>query len=100
MEENKVKTGAEEAPQKLSYEQLENVARQAIAQIDEYKKVLTQLAGTQKRMDYLFKILEVSHLFDDEFVTKCADEIQKIMTIPERPEKAEEETTNEEPVEE
>lgn len=97
MEENTKATGAAEAPQKLSYEQLENVARQAIAQIDEYKKVLAEVAGTQKRLDYLFKICEFSHLFEDAFVTKCVDEIQQIMTIPE---KAEEETTEEESVKE
>ncbi len=83
MEENVKTTSAEKAPEKLSYEQLENVARQAIAQIDEYKKVLNEVAGTQKRLDYLFKILEFSHLFEDEFVNKCIAEVQQIMTIPE-----------------
>lgn len=34
-----------------------------------------------KRMDYLFKIVEQSHMFDDEFVTKCIDELQKTLDI-------------------
>ena len=34
-----------------------------------------------KRMDYLFKVVEQSHMFDDEFVTKCIDELQKTLDI-------------------
>ena len=34
-----------------------------------------------KRMDYLFKIVEQSHMFDDEFVTKCIDELQKTLDV-------------------
>lgn len=34
-----------------------------------------------KRMDYLFKILDLSHMFDDEFVTKCIDELQKTLDV-------------------
>lgn len=34
-----------------------------------------------KRMDYLFKIIEQSHMFDDEFVTKCIDELQKTLDV-------------------
>lgn len=34
-----------------------------------------------KRMDYLFKIIENSHMFDDEFVAKCIDELQKTLDV-------------------
>ncbi len=43
-----------------------------------------------KRMDYLFKIIEQSHMFDDEFVTKCIDELQKTLDV------TQEQETNEE----
>lgn len=34
-----------------------------------------------KRLDYLFKVLDLSHMFDDEFVTKCIDELQKTLDL-------------------
>lgn len=34
-----------------------------------------------KRLDYLFKVVEQSHMFDDEFVTKCIDELQKTLDV-------------------
>lgn len=34
-----------------------------------------------KRLDYLFKVIEQNHMFDDEFVTKCIDELQKTLDI-------------------
>jgi hypothetical protein len=34
-----------------------------------------------KRLDYLFKVIEQSHMFDDEFVTKCIDELQKTLDV-------------------
>lgn len=42
-----------------------------------------------KRMDYLFKIIEQSHMFDDEFVTKCIDELQKTLDVTEVKEETE-----------
>ena len=36
-----------------------------------------------KRMDYLFKIVEQSHMFDDEFVTKCINELQTTLDVAE-----------------
>lgn len=42
-----------------------------------------------KRMDYLFKIIEQSHMFDDEFVTKCIDELQKTLDVTEIKEQTE-----------
>lgn len=34
-----------------------------------------------KRLDYLFKVIEQSHMFNDEFVTKCIDELQKTLDV-------------------
>jgi hypothetical protein len=36
-----------------------------------------------KRLDYLFKVMEFSHMFNAEFVTTCAQEIQDLLTVPE-----------------
>lgn len=39
-----------------------------------------------KRLDYLFKVIENSGSFEMEFVTKCSDEIELSLTIPEETE--------------
>lgn len=36
-----------------------------------------------KRMDYLFKVMEYAHMFNDDFVYKCAEELQKTLDITE-----------------
>lgn len=43
-----------------------------------------------KRLDYLFKVVEQSHMFDDEFVTKCIDELQKTLDVTQIQETSEE----------
>lgn len=43
-----------------------------------------------KRLDYLFKVVEQSHMFDDEFVTKCIDELQKTLDVTQTQEISEE----------
>lgn len=35
-----------------------------------------------RRLDYLFKVIELSDRFNDYFVSKCAEEIEQCMTIP------------------
>lgn len=82
MEEKKLKV---EKKEKMSYEELENVAhqlseqnRQMYARMQEYN-----MANTFKRLDYLFKVIEQSVFFKQEFVDKCIAEVEDIMTIPE-----------------
>lgn len=82
MEEKKLKA---EKKEKMSYEELENVAhqlseqnRQMYARMQEYN-----MANTFKRLDYLFKVIEQSVFFKQEFVDKCIAEVEDIMTIPE-----------------
>lgn len=77
-----------ERPGKMSYEQLENVAHQLSEQA---KQLYTQLQNANmsnmfKRLDYLFKVVENSHMFKLDFVNKCINEIEDFMTIPEETE--------------
>ena len=81
MEENKQEKTQE--VKKLTYEQLETVATQLSAHNTELRKLLQEITGAQKRLDYLFKVLEFNPLFDSEFVTKCITEVMDLMTIPE-----------------
>ena len=48
-----------------------------------------------KRLDYLFKVIESSHMFSDEFVDKCIDELQRTLDITQEEEDKEETEVNE-----
>lgn len=89
MEEKEVK---KEAPQKMSYEELERVASQLGEQARQLYSQLqnANMSNMFKRLDYLFKVVEFAHVFNEEFYAKCAEEIEQIMTIPEAEENKEE----------
>lgn len=74
-----------ENKEKLSYEQLEEVARQMEGQLRQVYAKLQEanMSNLFKRLDFLFKVLETEHMFPLGFVQKCADEIKSILTIPE-----------------
>lgn len=81
----------DERPEKLSYEQLENVAHQLSEQA---KQLYTKLQAANmnnmfKRLDYLFKVVENGHMFKQDFLDKCIAEIEEIMTVPEETDKEE-----------
>jgi hypothetical protein len=83
-----------EQPQKMSYEQLEQVAHQLSEQARQLYGQLqkSNLSNMFKRLDYLFKVVENGHMFKQDFLDKCVKEIEDIMTVPEEPENSEEET--------
>lgn len=82
-------------PEKMSYEQLENVAHQLSEQSRQLYAKLQEInmANTFKRLEYLFKVLEHSMHFSEEFCRKCAAEIEDLITIPES-EDSSEDTAN------
>ena len=95
MEENK-KTKMEPTteaarPEKMSYEQLENIAHQLSDQAKQLYAKLQEanMVNMFKRLDYLFKVVENAHAFNEEFVTKCVAEIEDLMTVPETEEETE-----------
>lgn len=69
--------------QKMSYEELEQVAAQLSQQSQQLYARLQQADMTNmfKRLDYLFKVVENCQQFPTEFVTECVTEIMNIMTI-------------------
>lgn len=83
MEEN-VKDTVVKENAKMSYEQLENVAHQLSEQIKQlYAKLQeSNLENMFKRLDYLFKVIENAHAFNEEFVSKCTSEIESLMALP------------------
>lgn len=78
-------------PEKMSYEQLENVAHQLSEQNRQLFAKLQELnmANVFKRLDYLFKVVEDGHVFEQDFLEKCIAEIESLMTVPEQEEKPE-----------
>ena len=92
MEEQKKKvvemqpvTKETERPEKMSYEQLEQVAHQLSEQARQLYSQLQQSNMTNmfKRLDYLFKVVENGHMFKQDFLDKCIVEIEGLMTVPE-----------------
>ena len=81
----------DERPEKLSYEQLENVAHQLSEQAKQlYMKLqAADMNNMFKRLDYLFKVVENGHMFKQDFLEKCIAEIEEIMTVPEETDKEE-----------
>ena len=82
----------DERPEKLSYEQLENVAHQLSEQTKQlYMKLqAANMSNMFKRLDYLFKVVENGHMFKQDFLEKCIAEIEEIMTVPEETDKEKE----------
>lgn len=83
--EEKVKAQAPEQPKQLSYEELRNIAGQLQQQNMQLRRALNDLnyKNMFERLNYLFKVMEFSHMFNDEFVGKCVTEIESLMTLPE-----------------
>ena len=91
-EQNKAKqinmnagTGKSEAKQqKLTYEQLNDACNQLWQQNKQLVARNRELEtfAMNKRLDYLFKVLELSNQFSSDFVENCASEIEQAMTIP------------------
>lgn len=78
-------------PEKMSYEQLENVAHQLSEQNRQLFAKLQELnmANMFKRLDYLFKVIESGHMFKQDFLEKCIAEIESLITIPKQEEESE-----------
>ena len=95
MEENKAKavkmnsvkndSKANAPKQKLTYEQHNDVCNQLFQQNQELRKSLQEMNAVNvfKRLDYLFKVVELASTFkDSDFINSCMDEIKEALTIP------------------
>ena len=86
MEETKeVQAEMPKKQEKMSYEQLENVAHQLSEQS---RRLYMQLQEANQdnmlsRLHYLFKVVKYKESFNTDFVTKCISEIESTITIPE-----------------
>ena len=62
---------------KLSYEELENVANNLYVRLQQ-----AEMSNMFKRLDYLFNVAKNTNVFPPEFVQQCVDEIISLITIP------------------
>ena len=85
VEANKLKKQEEGSnAQKMSYEQLQQVAHQLSEQTRQLYEQLQKanLTNMFKRLDYLFKVVENAHMFSEDFVKQCTEEIVDTITLP------------------
>ena len=84
---------------KLSYEELTNVANGLKEQNNYLMKQCQQMDGKLrelvevinfKRLDYLFKVVEFEYEFSSKFVSQCIAELEESLTIKEQSEEKEE----------
>lgn len=68
--------------QKLTYEQLNDACQQLFQQNQYLVRQLKEANMTNvfRRLDYLFKVVDNHHVFDEDFVDQCVHEIQEALT--------------------
>lgn len=69
----------ETTQQKLTYEQLEQIALQLQNRAMQAESRLASINMTTTRLNYLFKVLEYSSHFCDSFVKECGAEIVDLL---------------------
>ena len=84
--EIKMNQQADKKADKLSYEQLTDVANRLVQENQYLKQQLQkamQTIGMFNRIDYLFKVLQYEQVIKDaEFINNCVNEIKDSLTIP------------------
>ena len=86
MEENKEKTvKLESENRKLSYEELNDMARQLSQQNQQLYAQLQRINMNNmfRRLDYLFEVVKNGAVFSPEFLDNCVQEIEESLTITE-----------------
>ena len=87
--EEKALTGGQETTtenEKMSYDDLMNVAVQLQQQNQQLQNQLRQSMLVEKRLYYLFEVIKYADLFGD-FATECVNEVKELLDIPEQEEK-------------
>ena len=76
---------------KPTYDQLVQVIQSLKTQNTElYEKLVSlDMSNILKRLEFLFKAVEMKDSFDEDFVKACKKEIVDLMTIPEKTEEEE-----------
>lgn len=83
---NKTSNAKQENKQALTYEQLNDVCQQLFQQNQQLREKVSELGNIAmfKRLDYLFKVVELADTFkDSDFINSCIDEIKEALTVKE-----------------
>lgn len=85
MEENNIKKEMDkvEDKPKMTYEQLEQVARQLQQRVMAAEGRLMSIDLTSIRLNWLFKVIEHKEFFKEEYVNKCVAEIKDLLNTEE-----------------
>lgn len=72
-----------EDKQKLSYEQLNDACNQLFQQNKQLSLRNRELEQfiMNKRIEYLFKVMEFSTLFHNDFVASCIEELEEVLKL-------------------
>lgn len=92
MDKEKQEVEFKEVPQqKMSYDDLENVAIQLSDQVQQLKEKLyhSDMQGILRRLTFLIEILKLSKedIFPDEYIESTAKEVMELMELREEEEK-------------
>src|SRR5574344_450686 len=74
-------------PQKFTYEQLEEIARNAASENQQLRTAVQQLNDARglKRLEFLFNVVEHSIEFGPDITAKAVKEITEALFAPENP---------------
>lgn len=89
----KANVKADTNDKKLTYEQLNDACNQLWQQNRQLVAKTRELEqfALNKRLDYLFRVIENSKMFSIDFIVNCTNEIEEAMTIPNGEDKGKEE---------
>ena len=77
--------------EKLSYEKLEEAAVQLQQRCMMLENKLRSIDMVSVRLSYLLKVVEIKGVFSEEFIAKCSNEIEDLLTLEETEETKSEE---------
>lgn len=76
------------ANEKMSYEELEEVANQLSQQVQRLHIQCQQMnvSNTLARLELLFKVVNTPNVFSEQFIEYCAKEIESLIVLKEKEE--------------
>jgi hypothetical protein len=86
-EEKKLNAGNAAEPKQPTYEELKNYCDQLMIQRNQLGQRLQQVTNVLNKLPWLFEVIKAREVFNKDFVERCVNEIEEIMTPPEEGDK-------------
>ena len=86
-EEKKLNAGNAAEPKQPTYEELKNYCDQLMIQRNQLGQRLQQVTNVLNKLPWLFEVIKAREVFNKDFVERCINEIEGIMTPPEEGDK-------------